>query len=112
MKITDHLCFEILGSTIDDAVGEAFDKVAKMMNLGFPGGPIIEKIAANGNPKRFNFPRPLYNQKNSDIQSIQELNPLANWKSNDRKFKNLRRLLKSTKMTKSIQLILLMKLHD
>ena len=59
--------YTILGQTLDDAVGEAFDKVAKMMNLGFPGGPIIEKIATNGNPKRFNFPRPLYNQKNSDM---------------------------------------------
>ncbi len=59
--------YKILGQTLDDAVGEAFDKVAKMMNLGFPGGPIIEKIAANGDPKRFNFPRPLYNQKNSDM---------------------------------------------
>lgn len=59
--------YKILGQTLDDAAGEAFDKVAKMMNLGFPGGPIIEKIAISGDPKRFNFPRPLYNQKNSDM---------------------------------------------
>ncbi len=59
--------YKILGSTLDDAVGEAFDKVAKMMNLGFPGGPIIEKIAFTGNPDRFEFPRPLYNQQNSDM---------------------------------------------
>jgi len=59
--------YKILGQTLDDAVGEAFDKVAKMMNLGFPGGPIIEQLATVGNPKRFDFPRPLYNQKNSDM---------------------------------------------
>lgn len=59
--------YKILGQTLDDAVGEAFDKVAKMMNLGFPGGPIIEQIAMTGNPKKFDFPRPLYNQKNSDM---------------------------------------------
>lgn len=59
--------YKILGKTLDDAVGEAFDKVAKMMNLGFPGGPIIEKLAQNGDEYRFDFPRPLYNQKNSDM---------------------------------------------
>ena len=59
--------YKILGSTLDDAIGEAFDKVAKMMNLGFPGGPIIEKMAINGDASRFDFPRPLYNQKNCDM---------------------------------------------
>lgn len=59
--------YKILGGTLDDAVGEAFDKVSKMMNLGFPGGPIIEKIALNGDMHRFNFPRPICNQKNSDM---------------------------------------------
>jgi N6-L-threonylcarbamoyladenine synthase len=57
----------VLGQTLDDAVGEAFDKVAKMMDLGFPGGPVIEKKACNGNPKRFNFPRPICRQKNSNM---------------------------------------------
>jgi len=59
--------YKILGATLDDAVGEAFDKVAKMMNLGFPGGPIIEKMAASGNASRFDLPRPLYNQKNCNM---------------------------------------------
>ena len=59
--------YKILGQTLDDAVGEAFDKVAKMMNLGFPGGPIVEQLAIKGDPKRFDFPRPLYNQKNPDM---------------------------------------------
>lgn len=48
-----------LGTTIDDAVGEAFDKTAKMLALGFPGGPAVEKAAAKGNPDRFDFPRPM-----------------------------------------------------
>jgi N6-L-threonylcarbamoyladenine synthase len=52
--------YEKLGETQDDAVGEAFDKVAKMMNLGYPGGPIIEQLTLVGNPKKHQLPRPLY----------------------------------------------------
>jgi N6-L-threonylcarbamoyladenine synthase len=59
--------YKVLGATLDDAIGEAFDKVAKMMDLGFPGGPIVEKMAKDGDPSRFDFPRPLFNQKNSDM---------------------------------------------
>ena len=59
--------YRILGQTLDDAMGEAFDKVAKMMNLGFPGGPIIERIAKLGDSMRFEFPRPLYNHKNCNM---------------------------------------------
>ncbi len=51
--------YERLGTTIDDAAGEAFDKVAKMLGLGYPGGPLIEKRAAVGDEKRFSLPRPL-----------------------------------------------------
>lgn len=51
--------YERLGTTIDDAAGEAFDKVAKMLNLGYPGGPILEKTALKGDEKRFSLPRPL-----------------------------------------------------
>lgn len=51
--------YTLLGSTIDDAAGEAFDKVAKMLGLGFPGGPVIDRCAALGNPAAFAFPRPL-----------------------------------------------------
>ena len=49
--------YEILGQTIDDAVGEAFDKVAKALGLGYPGGPVISKLAAQGNPRAISFPR-------------------------------------------------------
>ncbi len=51
--------YERLGTTIDDAAGEAFDKVAKMLGLGYPGGPAVEKMAASGDEKRFSLPRPL-----------------------------------------------------
>ncbi len=46
----DHFDFEILGETLDDAVGEAYDKIARVVNVGYPGGPIIDKMAANGKP--------------------------------------------------------------
>src|SRR5213078_4678540 len=49
--------FELLGSTIDDAAGEAFDKVATMLGLAYPGGPSVQKAAAGGNPRAFRFPR-------------------------------------------------------
>jgi N6-L-threonylcarbamoyladenine synthase len=52
----DHLDMEVLGETIDDAAGEAFDKVAKMLGLPYPGGPLVDKYAAQGDPLRFKFP--------------------------------------------------------
>ena len=55
-------CYEIIGESVDDAAGEAFDKVAKMIGLGYPGGPIIEKLAKNGSPGRFMFRRPMLNK--------------------------------------------------
>ncbi|MEM7568976.1 MAG: tRNA (adenosine(37)-N6)-threonylcarbamoyltransferase complex transferase subunit TsaD [Pseudomonadota bacterium] len=51
--------FSRLATTIDDAAGEAFDKLAKLLDLGFPGGPAVEKLAKNGDPERFALPRPL-----------------------------------------------------
>jgi tRNA N6-adenosine threonylcarbamoyltransferase len=53
--------YEILGRTVDDAAGEAFDKVAKLVGLGYPGGPEVETRAKNGNPKRFDLPRSMLN---------------------------------------------------
>lgn len=58
LKVKDYFDFEILGETIDDAVGETFDKAAKIMGLPYPGGPFIDKLAASGNPDRFIFPHP------------------------------------------------------
>jgi N6-L-threonylcarbamoyladenine synthase len=59
--------YELIGQTIDDSAGEAFDKVSKMLGLGYPGGPIVDKRAANGNPKRFHFPRPLCDKPGCDF---------------------------------------------
>ena len=56
-----------LGGTIDDAPGEAFDKVAKMLGLGFPGGPLVQKAATSGDARRFRFPRPLMDRPGSDM---------------------------------------------
>ncbi len=53
----DHLRYERLGGTLDDAAGEAFDKAARMMGLGYPGGPAIQKAGAQGDPRAFDFPR-------------------------------------------------------
>jgi N6-L-threonylcarbamoyladenine synthase len=55
--MTDHRQYRRIGRTVDDAAGEAFDKVARMLGLGFPGGPPIQRAAEQGDPKRFDFPR-------------------------------------------------------
>jgi len=59
--------YRLLGTTIDDAVGEAFDKVAKLLGLGWPGGPALERLATSGNPARFAFPRPLRGRPGCDF---------------------------------------------
>ena len=56
-----------LGGTIDDAVGEAFDKIAKMLGLPYPGGPSVEKAAESGDPERFDFPRPMVGRPQPDF---------------------------------------------
>ncbi|MEZ5245913.1 MAG: tRNA (adenosine(37)-N6)-threonylcarbamoyltransferase complex transferase subunit TsaD [Acidimicrobiales bacterium] len=53
----DHLHYRVLGATVDDAAGEAFDKVARFMDLGYPGGPIIDRLSASGDPAAIAFPR-------------------------------------------------------
>ena len=58
VKVCGHFEFEILGQTIDDAVGEAFDKCSKMMGLGYPGGPIVDRLAKEGDCNRFKFNLP------------------------------------------------------
>lgn len=55
VRITDYLETEVLGETIDDAVGEAFDKAAKLLGLPYPGGPVIDNLAKQGDPKKFRF---------------------------------------------------------
>jgi N6-L-threonylcarbamoyladenine synthase len=56
--VTDYLETKVIGKTIDDAAGEAFDKAAKILGLGYPGGPVIDQLAKQGNPKKFVFPKP------------------------------------------------------
>src|SRR4051812_22728163 len=59
--------FDVLGSTIDDAAGEAFDKVAKLLRLPYPGGPNIEVLAKDGDPKAFSLPRPMVGRERPDF---------------------------------------------
>ena len=62
-----HGDFEIIGETLDDAAGEAFDKIARLLELGYPGGPAISRIAEKGNPTAYDFPRALNQKKNYDF---------------------------------------------
>jgi len=59
--------YTVLGSTLDDAVGEAFDKTAKLLNLGYPGGPALAKLAEEGNDTAWTFPRPMINRDGFDF---------------------------------------------
>jgi len=59
--------YKILGQTVDDAVGEAFDKTAKILGLAYPGGPAISKAAEKGDPTRFKFPRPMIDRPGMDF---------------------------------------------
>jgi N6-L-threonylcarbamoyladenine synthase len=65
--LKDWLNVELIGTTIDDAVGEAYDKVAALLGLGYPGGPIIDRLAAQGDPKAIAFPRSLLGHDSLDF---------------------------------------------
>jgi N6-L-threonylcarbamoyladenine synthase len=67
VEVKNHGVYRILGETLDDAAGEAFDKTAKMLGLGYPGGPMIAKLAKLGNPKKYDFPRPMINSGNFEF---------------------------------------------
>ena len=65
------LCdYQVVGRTVDDAAGEAFDKVAKMLGLGYPGGPEIEELARDGDPKRFDLPRSMLGSENFSFSGL------------------------------------------
>lgn len=66
-RVTGHTSADLLGQTRDDAAGEAFDKVAKMMDLGYPGGPVISQLADQGNPAAIAFPRPFMDKSQYDF---------------------------------------------
>ena len=67
MRVDGVGCYVILGETIDDAAGEAFDKSAKLMGLGYPGGPALSRLAEQGDPAAFKLPRPLLHSGNLDF---------------------------------------------
>jgi N6-L-threonylcarbamoyladenine synthase len=67
IAVLDVGLYRRYGSTLDDALGEAFDKLAKLLDLGFPGGPLVEKAAQNGDSKRFALPRPLLGREGCDF---------------------------------------------
>lgn len=67
VRVDKPLEHHVLGGTIDDAAGECFDKVAKLMGLAYPGGPEVDRLAAKGNPKAFQFPRPMLKDANDDF---------------------------------------------
>jgi N6-L-threonylcarbamoyladenine synthase len=67
VHVESELKYRVLGGTIDDAAGECFDKTGKLMGLSYPAGPLIDKLAAEGNPRAHSFPRPLLNEKNDDF---------------------------------------------
>ena len=67
VKVQSIGCYEILGESLDDAAGEAFDKAAKMLDLDYPGGPRIAKLAEQGQAGRFRFPRPMTNRPGLDF---------------------------------------------
>ena len=66
-KVSNPLNHKILGQTQDDAAGECFDKTAKLLGLGYPGGPQIDCLAKKGNPKSYDFARPMLNKGNDDL---------------------------------------------
>lgn len=67
VKVEKMGSYEILGESVDDAVGEAFDKTAKLLGLGYPGGAVLSALAEQGNPARFHFPRPMVDRPGLDF---------------------------------------------
>ncbi len=70
VKVSDHFKMEVIGETMDDAVGEAFDKSAKILGLPYPGGPLIDKYSKMGNPKAFPFPKPKVGDLNFSFSGL------------------------------------------
>ncbi|WP_424493657.1 tRNA (adenosine(37)-N6)-threonylcarbamoyltransferase complex transferase subunit TsaD [Salinimicrobium sp. GXAS 041] len=70
VKVSDYFEMEVIGETMDDAVGEAFDKSAKILGLPYPGGPLIDKYSKMGNPKAFPFPKPKVGDLNFSFSGL------------------------------------------
>ncbi len=88
VKVNAYNDMEILGQTIDDAAGEAIDKCSKVMGLGYPGGPIIDKLARKGNPKAFTFSEPHIPELNYSFSGLKTsfLYSLQKWVQDDPDF--------------------------
>jgi len=87
IKVNEGEKYELLGRTIDDAVGEAFDKAAKLFRLGYPGGEIIDQLAKKGNSETVKFPRPLWRRHGFDFSLSGLKTSLINlWKSEQQIF--------------------------
>jgi len=67
VHVHDELRHQLLGSTVDDAAGECFDKIGKLMGLPYPAGPEIDRLADNGNAAAFAFPRPMIQEPHHDF---------------------------------------------
>ncbi len=70
VKVSDYFKMEVIGETMDDAVGEAFDKSAKILGLPYPGGPLVDKYAQSGNPEAFPFPKPKVGDLNFSFSGL------------------------------------------
>ena len=70
VKVNNYFDMEVIGETIDDAIGEAFDKSAKILGLDYPGGPLIDKYAKLGNPKAYQFPKPKVSELNFSFSGL------------------------------------------
>jgi len=88
VEVRDYGKYEILGKTKDDASGEAFDKVARAMNLGYPGGPIVDRLAKRGNPKAIDFPRACIHEEGYDFSFSGLKSSVLNY-LNSMKMKNI-----------------------
>lgn len=82
IEVTDLGQYQLLGESLDDAAGEAFDKTAKLLGLGYPGGVAVAKLAEQGNPERYQFPRPMTNRAGLDFSfSGLKTFALTTWKN-------------------------------
>ena len=88
VKVTDYFQMEVLGETLDDAAGEAFDKIAKVLHFPYPGGPLIDKYAKEGDATRFHFTHPRTTQYNFSFSGLktQFLNFIRNCERDDPDF--------------------------
>ncbi len=81
-KVLDYGIYEVVGTTLDDAVGEAYDKIAKHLNLGYPGGPVIDRLASGGDEKAISYPVILLSDENKYNFSYSGLKTAAVYHTN------------------------------